>query len=121
MLAITATTASIWTAVGTLALAVATFVSLFFARRSIRQNQEQIKQGQEQLEQTQREIELSRKEVEEAHRPVLVPVLLTRPSVSRSVSSRSGRGPRPAYEPEASGPDGLRFPVQNIGSGPPFV
>jgi hypothetical protein len=64
-----------WTAVGTLALALATLVSLFFGRRSLRQNQEQIKQGQEQLEQTQREIELSRKEVEEAHRPVVVPVV----------------------------------------------
>jgi hypothetical protein len=97
MLAITSTTASIWTAVGTLTLAIVTGISLVFGWKSLRQGQ---------------------REVEEAHRPVVVPVLLTRPSVDRSVSSRSGRGPRPAYEPEVSGPDGLRFPVQNIGSGP---
>jgi hypothetical protein len=42
-----------WTAVGTLALAVATFVSLYFARRALAQAQQQIRLGQEQLEQTQ--------------------------------------------------------------------
>src|ERR1700691_4112232 len=94
MVAITVTTASIWTAVGTLTLAIVTGVSLAFGWTSLRQGQ---------------------REVEEAHRPVVVPVLPTRPPAS---SSRSGRGPRPAYEPELSGPDGLRFPVQNIGSGP---
>lgn len=70
-----------WTAVGTLALALATFVSLCFARRALGQAQEQIRLGQGQLEQTQREIELSRREVEEAHRPVVVPVVIAgRPS-----------------------------------------
>jgi Tfp pilus assembly protein PilN len=62
-----------WTAIGTLALAVVTGVSLAFAWGSLKQTQRQIQLGQEQLEQTQREIELSRAEVEEAHRPVLVP------------------------------------------------
>lgn len=61
VLAITLTTASIWTAIGTLAVAFVTGVSLYFGWRSLRQNQ--------------REIELSRKEVEEAHRPVIVPVV----------------------------------------------
>jgi hypothetical protein len=37
------------TAIGTLALAVATFVSLYFARHSLVQTQQQIKLGQEQL------------------------------------------------------------------------
>ena len=46
------------TALGTLALAVATFVSLLFARRTLGQMQQQIKLGQKQLEQTQAEIEL---------------------------------------------------------------
>jgi hypothetical protein len=64
-----------WTAVGTLALAVATFVSLFFARIALKKTQDQIELGQQQLAQTQREIELSRSEVEEAHRPLIVPVL----------------------------------------------
>jgi hypothetical protein len=107
--AITSTTASIWTAIGTGALALATFVSLFFARRSIRQNQEQIKLGQEQLKQTQREIEVSRKEVEQAHRPVLVPVADTN-------QDKSGRTMRsgPQVLPEHV----LGVPVQNIGSGP---
>jgi hypothetical protein len=48
-----------WTAIGTLALAGVTFVSLVFGRRA--------------LTQTKEEIDVSRKEVEEAHRPVVVP------------------------------------------------
>jgi hypothetical protein len=49
------------TALGTLALAVATFVSLLFARRTLGQMQQQIKLGQKQLEQTQAEMAPSRK------------------------------------------------------------
>jgi len=73
------------------ALALATFASLYFARRALGQAQEQIRLGQRQLEQTQREIELSRREVEEAHRPVVVPIIIPgRPNlVPQSVS----RGP----------------------------
>ncbi len=48
-----------WTAVGTLALAGVTFVSLVLGRRA--------------LAQTKEEIDVSRREVEEAHRPVVVP------------------------------------------------
>jgi hypothetical protein len=104
------------TAVGTLTLAFATGISLVFGWRSLAQTQRQIELSQSYLEQTQREIEVSRHEVEEAHRPVVVPVLVTREPRSRSVTS-SGRVPAPAYRPEAD--DGvLRFPVQNIGSGP---
>jgi hypothetical protein len=105
-----------WTAVGTLALALATFVSLYFARRALGQAQEQIMLGQRQLEQTQREIELSRREVEEAHRPVVVPVVIAgRPHLSQSVS----RGPsdypmRPCVMESGK----LVVPVQNIGAGP---
>jgi hypothetical protein len=105
-----------WTAVGTLALALATFVSLYFARRALGQAQEQIRLGQRQLEQTQREIELSRREVEEAHRPVVVPVVIAgRPHLAQSVS----RGPsdyplRPCVMESGK----LVVPVQNIGAGP---
>jgi hypothetical protein len=111
-----------WTAIGTLALAAATFVSLYFARRSLAQTQQQIKLGQEQLEQTQREIELSRREVEEAHRPVLVPF-------QRSVAVRFRGGEIPAGGgPKVSGNDPGRqdqprysvafLPVENVGMGP---
>jgi hypothetical protein len=105
-----------WTAVGTLALALATFASLYFARRALGQAQEQIRLGQRQLEQTQREIELSRREVEEAHRPVVVPVVIAgRPYLAQSVS----RGPsdypmRPCVMESGK----LIVPVQNIGAGP---
>jgi hypothetical protein len=107
MLAITLTTASAWTAAGTLLLAAATFVSLIFARSALKKTQDQIELGQAQLTQTQREIELSRREVEEAHRPVVVPVADTLQRSSRTVRS---------------GPDVsdhlLVIPLRNIGSGP---
>lgn len=105
-----------WTAVGTLALALATFVSLYFARRALGQAQEQIRLGQGQLEQTQREIELSRREVEEAHRPVVVPVVIAgRPQLGKSVS----RGPSDyPMRPFTAEPGKLVVPVQNIGAGP---
>ncbi|HEV3310274.1 MAG TPA: hypothetical protein VG815_07135 [Chloroflexota bacterium] len=104
-----------WTAVGTLALALATFVSLFFARRALNKTQAQIELGQSQLKQTQEDIELSRKEVEEAHRPVVVPVLVARVPASTSVSSSRETLPG---RPCLVDPDVLAVPVQNIGSGP---
>lgn len=108
MLAITSTTASVWTAIGTLALALATFVSLFFARNSLKQTQE--------------EIALSRNEVEEAHRPVLVPF-------QRSGTAIKFRGGEiPAGCPHVSENDPARqdlprysavfLPVENVGVGP---
>jgi hypothetical protein len=106
------------TAIGTLALAIVTGVSLAFGWGSLRQTQQQIGLGQEQLEQTQREIELSRREVEEAHRPVLVPLHDTRriDSVSEgdTVKTTSAR-------PSLGGPPGmlkLRIPIENVGVGP---
>lgn len=105
------------TALGTLALAATTFASLIFARRSLGQMQKQIKLGQEQLEQTQDEIALSRSEVEEAHRPVLVPVVIAHPPdlVPRSISgSRRTFPDRPSVAESGV----LAVPVQNIGSGP---
>jgi hypothetical protein len=54
------------TAIGTLALAVVTFIALLVARST--------------LKQTRREIDLSRREVEEAHRPVLVPTPMAQPT-----------------------------------------
>ncbi|HEV2944278.1 MAG TPA: hypothetical protein VGX26_04100 [Solirubrobacteraceae bacterium] len=102
-----------WTAIGTLALAAATFVSLYFARRSLGQTQKQIKLGQAQLEQTQREIELSRSEVEEAHRPVLVPVVDSTSYMDLGADG-AGRERRPQLEPGGH----LFVPVENIGSGP---
>lgn len=102
-----------WTAIGTLALAAATFVSLYFARRSLGQMQQQIKLGQAQLAQTQREIELSRSEVEEAHRPVLVPVVDSTSYMDLGVDG-ANRERRPQLEPGGN----LFVPVENIGSGP---
>jgi hypothetical protein len=101
-----------WTAIGTLALAVATFVSLFFARRSIKQTQQQIELGQRQLAQTQREIELSRKEVEEAHRPVLSPIVDT-----TSTMSLGADGAAVEKRPQLTN-GRLYLPVRNIGAGP---
>ena len=97
------------TAAGTLALAGATFVSLFFARNALKKTQAQIELGQAQLKQTQQEIALSRKEVEQAHRPVLVPVADTNQEKSGH-TMRSG--------PQVLLGDVLGVPVQNIGSGP---
>jgi hypothetical protein len=99
-----------WTAVGTLTLAVATFVSLFFARNALKKTQAQIELGQAQLKQTQQEIELSRKEVEQAHRPVLVPVADTNQDKAVGNTIRSG--------PQVLLGGVLGVPVQNIGSGP---
>jgi hypothetical protein len=95
MLAITGTTAAIWTAIGTLALAIATSVSLAFGWRSLRQSQ---------------------REVEEAHRPVVIPVVFARPSVIAGSRSQSRRAvPERPYAVE----DGvLAVPIKNIGSGP---
>lgn len=106
-----------WTAVGTLALAVATFVSLYFARRALAQAQQQIRLGQEQLEQTQREIELSRREVEEAHRPVVVPVVVARPPEMIPLPINKGRTSYP-LRPCVIESGMLVVPVQNIGAGP---
>ncbi|HEY4811541.1 MAG TPA: hypothetical protein VIH71_10840 [Solirubrobacteraceae bacterium] len=100
-----------WTAIGTLALAVATFVSLFFARRSIKQTQDQIEIGQQQLQQTQREIELSRREVEEAQRPLIVPV------VAKTFVDLGADG---QYEkrPQVVRNGKLLIHVENVGPGP---
>jgi hypothetical protein len=102
-----------WTAIGTLALATATFVSLFFARRTLGQMQQQIKLGQEQLVQTQAEIALSRREVEEAHRPVLVPVVDSTSYMDLGADG-ANRERCPQLEPGGH----LFVPIENIGSGP---
>lgn len=111
--------ATAWTAIGTLVLAVATFVSLFFARRSIKLGQQQIEQtqmaielSQAQLAQTQSEIELSRREVEEAHRPVVVPLV----DHGRHVTIANGEDVpvRPCIPRSGL----LIIPVKNFGPGP---
>lgn len=90
-----------WTAVGTLTLAIVTGVSLAFGWGSLKQTQEGLA--------------LSRAEVEEAHRPVVVPVIVARPSATASVSSSRHTVPtRPSVIAEGL----LVVPVQNIGSGP---
>lgn len=96
-------------AIGTGALALATFVSLFFARRALNKTQAQIELGQSQLKQTQKEIELSRKEVEQAHRPILIPTADT-------LQAKSGRSPKSG--PDVPRANVLAVPVENIGSGP---
>lgn len=111
MLAITVTTAAVWTAIGTLALAVATFVSLFFARSALKKTQDQIELGQQQLAQTQREIELSRSEVEEAHRPVVVPV------VDKTFVDLGADG-QPEKRPQVLRDGKLLVHVENVGPGP---
>lgn len=90
-----------WTAVGTLALAIATFVSLVFGRKSLRHGQHAI--------------ELSRRQVEEAHRPVVVPVIIPRQPATASVSSSRHTLPN---GPCVIEPGVLVIPVQNIGAGP---
>ncbi|MGA2164197.1 MAG: hypothetical protein ABSH36_06980 [Solirubrobacteraceae bacterium] len=82
-----------WTAVGTLALAAVTGVSLLFGWKSLRQGQ---------------------KEVEEAHRPVLVPLADSR---RMDVIVDAGMGPQ-AARPDVIASDELRVPVENIGTGP---
>jgi hypothetical protein len=103
-----------WTAVGTLALAAATFVSLWFARGALNQTQQQIKLGQRQLEQTQSEIELSRREVEEAHRPVVVPIADSTAKMAVSIAAAAPREKRPQLLEGGR----LFVPVRNIGTGP---
>jgi hypothetical protein len=112
-----------WTAIGTLALAVVTGVSLAFAWGSLKQTQRQIQLGQEQLEQTQREIELSRAEVEEAHRPVLVPFQKSGERLTfRGGEIFAGGGPQ-VSENDPDRQDLPRYstiflPVENVGVGP---
>jgi hypothetical protein len=99
------------TAIGTLSLAAATVLSLFFARRSLKQTHAQIKLGQQQIAETQEEIALSRRQVEEAHRPVMVPV-----TGGQHVTLTSGKKlPAGPYVPE---PGLLVVPIMNIGLGP---
>ena len=99
------------TAIGTLLLAAATFLSLFFVRRSLKQTQTQIKLGQRQLAQTQEEIGFSRTEVEAAHRPVVVPV-----AGGQHFTLGSGEDlPAGPYVPETGL---LVVPIMNIGLGP---
>ncbi len=92
-----------WTAIGTLALAVVTLVAVIVGAFSLRQ--------------TRKAIALSRREVEEAHRPVVVPVVIARPpdlgaqSVSRSRRTFPDR-------PSVAESGVLAVPIQNIGSGP---
>lgn len=80
------------TAVGTLALAFVTLISLAIGGRA--------------LQQTKDEIAVSRQEVEEAHRPVVVPV----------VDSRRSVGGESAIPVVHSGV--LVVPIENIGTGP---
>ncbi|HST33771.1 MAG TPA: hypothetical protein VLJ80_09675 [Solirubrobacteraceae bacterium] len=80
------------TAIGTLALALVTAVSLAFGWKSLRQGQ---------------------KEVEEAHRPVLIPLADTVKRIQRAHFSPVTA--KPYVLPE----EGLLIvPIQNIGSGP---
>jgi hypothetical protein len=99
-----------WTAIGTLVLA---FVTLLLAGATFWM----VKLTRGSLAQTKDEIALSRREVEEAHRPVLVPVVLARPPdlMPQSVS-RSGR--TFPDRPSVAEPGVLAVPVKNIGSGP---
>jgi hypothetical protein len=106
------------TAIGTLLLAAATLISLFFVRRSLKQTQSQIKLGQRQLAQTQEEIGFSRKEIclsrkegEAAHRPVVVPV-----AGGQHLTLANGEDV-PAG-PYVSEPGLLVVPIMNIGLGP---
>jgi hypothetical protein len=90
-----------WTAVGTLVLAVVTLAAVIVAAIALRQ--------------TRADITLSRKEVEEAHRPVVVPVIVARAPATASV--RASRHTLPA-RPCVIEVSVLVVPVQNIGSGP---
>lgn len=99
-----------WTAIGTLtlaavtlALAAATFWMVKLTRRALIQSRD--------------EIALSRREVEEAHRPVLVPVVIARPP--QLGPSPLPSGPRAFPDrPCVIVPSTLVVPVKNIGSGP---
>jgi hypothetical protein len=82
------------TAIGTLLLAFATFVSVLVAFIALRRAQE-----------------LSREEIEHAHRPVLVPIV---------DHQRMDLGPLGSAErrPKLAGGGLLIIPVENIGAGP---
>ncbi len=91
-----------WTAVGTLALAAVTSVSLAFGWRSLRQGQ---------------------REVEEAHRPVLVPFQKSAEGVTfRGGLIGAGGGPQiseNAADRQDLPPYSAAFlPVENVGMGP---
>lgn len=92
-----------WTAIGTLALAVVTLAAVIVGAVSLRQ--------------TRKAIALSRKEVEEAHRPVVIPVVIARPP---DLMAQSVSGSRRTFpdRPSVAEPGVLAVPVQNIGSGP---
>jgi hypothetical protein len=92
-----------WTAIGTLALALVTLAAVIIGAVALRQ--------------TRKAIALSRKEVEEAHRPVLVPVVIARPP---DLSPQSISGSRRTFpdRPSVAESGVLAVPVQNIGSGP---
>jgi hypothetical protein len=81
-----------WTAVGTLALALATAVALVLGWLTLRQ--------------TRSEIALSRREVEEAHRPVVVPV-----ADDRVIGQLLAK-------PQVRNRKELFIPIENIGAGP---
>jgi hypothetical protein len=95
-LAITSTTAAIWTAIGTLTLALITGVSLAFGWNSLRQGQ---------------------REVEEGHRPVVVPLS---ESGTLSLVDRENKPWTVQARPWASndGDNELNIPFENIGPGP---
>lgn len=82
-----------WTAVGTLALAIVTGVSLLFGWKSLRQGQ---------------------KEVEEAHRPVLVPLADSRPLEVVEAGLPEPSAARPLFLGEGQ----LAVPIENVGTGP---
>jgi hypothetical protein len=86
------------TAIGTVALAIVTFVSLLFGWRTLRQ--------------TKASIELSRREVEEAQRPVLVPLR----DPGRTLTIMGGQE-LPAM-PCVPRTGLLVVPVRNVGKGP---
>ena len=99
------------TAIGTLLLAAATLLSLFFLRRSLKQTQAQINLGQQLLAQMQEEIAFSRREIDEAHRPVVIPV-----TGGQHVTLTSGKKlPAGPYVPDLGL---LVVPIMNIGLGP---
>jgi hypothetical protein len=88
-------------AIATFVLAVVAVVGLLLTRRS--------------LSQTQEEIALSRREVEEAHRPVVVPILIPRDPAASSTTSSRHTLPR---GPTVVDPGVLAVPLKNIGAGP---
>jgi hypothetical protein len=93
------------TAIGTLALAVVTAIALVVGWLTLRQ--------------TKREIALSREEVEEAHRPVVVPIVVADPPDVTWVSAGLRTGPHTfPIRPCVFEAGVLILPVKNIGSGP---